>query len=523
MAVGGRVSFFAAFLSSALGTGLSRILGAVRDRFIAQLLGAGAGSDAFWTAWLIPGTMRRFVADEGLTGALIPAMAQAEQEEGPEARRALEANALGALLLANVVVIAVGILAAEPLVLVFAPTWVDDPDKLGLATTLTRWMMPFLGMVSVVSFLEGQLNYRGHFFTPKLAPGLVSAGFIVAALTLGGAFEEPVWALVVGLLLGGAAHVLVNVPPLIRRRGGVWPSFQLRDPRVQHISAEMGKVVLIGLLGQANIIVLRQIATALPDGVVTQYSLATRVVDLAQGMVAVAIGSALLPNVTASITAGDYGSLRDDLVGAFRLAAFLLLPAAVVLSLYGLPTTALWFRTGAFTMEAVEATAEAVLFMAPFMLALAAVNILRKVFYALGDRRSLLVVGAMIVALNAALGWALALSFGLKGLAATLSVTTWVQVVLYLAVLRRRLGEGLGLGALVVPYTKMGLCLVPVGGSLWLARGGADWTLGLTPTNVAVFLGGLVVAAGSYLVCAWLLGLHEVTRVVGRLAARFRR
>lgn len=518
-----RVGFFQAFVSSALGTGLSRILGAVRDRFIAQLLGAGAASDAFWQAWQIPGAMRRFVADEGLTGALIPAMAAAEAEEGPEARARLEARALGALLIANLAVVVVGILAAEPLVLLFAPTWVDDPDKLGLATSLTRWMMPFLGLVSLVSYFEGQLNYRGHFFTPKIAPAVVSMGFIGAAVLLGSAFEQPAWALVVGLLVGGVAHVLINLPPLLRRGGSFLPAFDLRDPRVRHIGGEMGKVVAIGLMAQLNLIVLRQIANSLEDGVATQYQYATREVDLAQGIVAVAIGSALLPNLTASLTEGDHAQLRNDLVGAFRLAGFLLFPAAAVLAVFGLPLTALLFRTGKFTMADTVATADGVALLAPFLLAVAAVGILRRLFYALGDRRSLLWIGGGIVALNVALGWPLASAFGLAGLMATLSITTWLQLVIYVVVLQRRLGDGLGLGALVRPYGQMALCLVPVVAVLWPTRAMGDWSGGLSMANALWFLGPLTVAAIAYLGSAWLLGLNEVTRVVGRLAARFGR
>jgi len=517
----GRVNFFRAFLSSALGTGLSRILGAVRDRYMAQLLGAGAAADAWHTAFTIPSMMRKFVADEGLTGALLPALAKAEAEEGPEAMAALSRNALGALVLANVGFVVLGIVAAEPLVYLFAPSWGDDPEKRELAVTLTRWMMPFLLMVSVVSYAEGLLNYRGHFFVPKIAPGIVSLGFVLSVILLGTSLEQPAYALVVGLLVGGAAHVLVNVPVMVQRGvlHGIGASFG--DPRLRHVVGEMGKVVLIGAFAQINVVVLRQIATALPTGTVTQYTVATRLVDLAQGMVAVAVGSALLPNVSAAASSQDWDTLRDDLVGGLRLAAFMLLPAAVVISMYALPTTSIWFRTGRFTYDDVQVAAVAVALLAPHMLALGGVNIIKKAFFALEDRRTLLVVGGLGVVLNGVLGWALSWRFGLNGLVLTLSISTSAQLVAYLVVLHRSIEGGLSLERMSTPLLKMGACLVPVAVILWAASRGADWTQGLTLSTTAVFLGGLFAAAGAYLVCAWLLGLHEVTRVTGRLLARF--
>ena len=103
-------SFLGAVLASVAGTGLSRIMGAVRDIVIARVLGAGAGSDAFWIAFTIPSVFRRFVADEGLTGALIPAISQAEEEDGPEAAKVLANSIFTALLLANAGLLVVGVL-----------------------------------------------------------------------------------------------------------------------------------------------------------------------------------------------------------------------------------------------------------------------------------------------------------------------------------------------------------------------------------------------------------------------------
>ncbi|NCG17711.1 MAG: murein biosynthesis integral membrane protein MurJ, partial [Rhodobacterales bacterium] len=438
-----RQNFVRAFLSSVLGTGASRVLGAVRDMAIAGLLGAGASSDAFWLAYTVPGLFRRFVADEGLTGALIPALAKADQE-GVDSKQ-LANTVLSALLLANAVLLFLGWFGAESLVRLMAPSW-DDPEKIAVATNMTRWMMPFVTMVSLVSYFEGLLNHKGHFFIPKLAPGLVSAGIATAAVLLGTRFDEPAYALIVGFLVGGVAHVLVNIPMVIQRWGAVGLGTKFADPRFRSISREIGKVVVIGVFAQLNIIVLRQIGASLQDGTITWYQNAIRIVDLSQGIVAVAIGSALLPGVSRAVAAEDWPKLRQDIVGAMRLAAFLLIPAAGVLLSFGTPITALLFRRGRYTWESVEWTAMLLQLMVPFLLVVAAQQIYKKVFFAMNDRQTLLKVGALGVLVTAVVGFALVEPLGPAALGVALSTATAVQLFLYLVVLHRRLGANLGLG-----------------------------------------------------------------------------
>ena len=97
---------------SVFGTGFSRIMGAARDICISHVLGAGQRSDAFWVAFTMPGIFRRFVADEGLTGVLVPAIQAKEHAEGSASAQRLARASLAALLLASLVICVVGFLAA---------------------------------------------------------------------------------------------------------------------------------------------------------------------------------------------------------------------------------------------------------------------------------------------------------------------------------------------------------------------------------------------------------------------------
>ncbi len=515
--------FVRAFLVSVLGTGLSRVLGAVRDIIIAAVLGAGASSDAFWVAFTVPSVFRRFVADEGLTGALIPAVARAESEEDPSTARHLANSVLTALIIANLGLCVAGFFGADALVYLFAAKFADDPAKFELTAQLTRYMMPFVGMVSLVSLMEGLLNHRQHFFVPKLAPGLVSAGIAAGAFVLAGVFDEPAWSLVAGLLVGGVAHVLVNVPFTWRLWGPLGLSFDFGDPRFRAVMRELSKVIAIGVFAQVNILVLRQLAALLEDGSVTRYWYANRLVDLSQGIIAVAIGSALLPGVTRAVVDADWQTFRVELVRAIRLAGFLLLPVAAVLLAFAEPITAILFRHGAYTWHDTQVTAATLVAMVPFMLSVAGINIIKKVYFALEERNTLLWVGGLGVLLTAGLGWITVASWGVVGLAVALSLSTTVQLGVYLAVLRSRLGEALGLGLAIVPLAKMSAASAPVALLLAWAHGFGNWEAGPTELRNFVVLGGSLGSAGClYLGLSWLLGVEELHRVLERVVGRFR-
>src|SRR5436190_9541160 len=314
---------------SAVATALSRVTGAMRDIALANTFGAGRVSDAFWLAFTIPGIFRRFLADEGLTGALIPAVANAERADGVAAARRLADEAFAALFVLGLALTIAAMIFARELVLVFGSGIAGDAAQLELTVRLTRWMMPSLLLVTLVSYAEGLMNYRGAFFWPKVAPAAANLAMVAAALwplTLLGA---PVYTVVLGVLVGGVLQVSMCLPGLFSswgRIGLVWPSFG--DARLRSFLREMSKVAAIGVFAQVNVIVLRNLGSMLEPGTITQYWYASRVVDLAQGAVAVGVSSALLPAVSQAAAERDWGRFRADLAHGFSLAGIVLVPVA---------------------------------------------------------------------------------------------------------------------------------------------------------------------------------------------------
>ncbi|MCA9572373.1 MAG: murein biosynthesis integral membrane protein MurJ, partial [Myxococcales bacterium] len=462
--------------------------------------------------YTIPGMLRRYVADEGLTGALVPGVARAEIEDGPEAAQTLANRVLSALLLANAVIVALAMVFPEPLVRLVASGFSKDPEKFALTASLTRWLMPFLAMVSVVSFFEGLLNHRGHFFIPKVAPGIVSFCIAGGLVLFGSQFQEPAWALVWGNAVGGTVHVLVHLPIVRRLWGPLRLTLDFDGPRFRRVVREMGKVVAIGLFAQVNIILLRTLASWMPTGAVSHYTSGTRMIDLTQGIIAVAIGSALLPAISASVAAADWDAFRADITRALRLAAFLLFPSAVGLFLYAVPLVSMVYLNDRFVWRDVEWTASTIQMLAPFMLSIAGVNLLRRVFFALEKRNAVLVLGGVAVAVTGVAGLA-SMPLGVVGLAMSLSFATTLQLALYLVILRRELGDRLPLGPLVSPLGRMAAATVPMGLFAYWAALHGRWTTGFGTTNAFWFVTGIAGAAVLYALGCWLLGVEELTAV----------
>ena len=173
--------FYRGVMSSAVATGLSRLLGAARDIVLGNLLGDSDKADAFFMAFTVPNVFRRFVADEGLTGVMVPALTDSDETSSQSERlsgRILAGGMFTALVFAGGAITLIGMLFPELLVSAFASGYVPGTPKYELTVELTRWMMPFVIFVSLVSWSEGLLNIKSHYFLPKLAPGIVSAALM---------------------------------------------------------------------------------------------------------------------------------------------------------------------------------------------------------------------------------------------------------------------------------------------------------------------------------------------------------
>jgi putative peptidoglycan lipid II flippase len=286
----------------------------------------------------------------------------------------------------------------------------------------------------------------------------------------------------------------------------------------------MGKVAAIGIVAQLNVVLLRVLASFLEEGSMTHYWYANRLVDLTQGTVAVAVGSALLPAVARDVAERDWEGFRENFAEAVRLAALVILPVACLLVGLARPLVSILFLHGEFGIDAADHTAATLQLLVPFMVALGGINIVKKAYFALDDRTTLLVVGTIGLGVTAGSGYLLSSWIGVEGLGLALSISGVIQLAVYLGILRIKLAEKLDLAALTSPLLKILAASVPSGAvAIWVCTSGV-WDLGpASVRNWTVLLAAALLALAVYAASAWILGVQEIRALPGRVRAKFGR
>ena len=343
-------------------TMVSRVLGFVRDVFIAAVLGTGPVADAFFVAFRFPNLFRRIFAEGAFNNAFVPLFTKRLKGEGAAEARRFGEEALAVLVFALLVLTAVAEIAMPWLMYVLAWGFRDTPEKFDLAILLTRITFPYLLFVSLLALFSGILNAFQRFAAAAAAPVLLNVVFIatLAGLAWSGWGNTPEAGVVLAwsVSIAGILQLLV----VLFAAGRVGMVLGLRFPRltpgVKRLIALGVPGVIAGGITQVNIIVGTFIAT-LQDRAVSWLYYADRLYQLPLGVVGVAIGIVLLPNLAASLRSGDMDAAHDSQNRSLEYSLLLTLPAAVALFIVPEPIIRVLFQHGAFTAADTPATAAA--------------------------------------------------------------------------------------------------------------------------------------------------------------------
>jgi putative peptidoglycan lipid II flippase len=228
-----------------------------------------------------------------------------------------------------------------------------------------------------------------------------------------------------------------------------------------------------------------------------------------------------MPAIAQDAANNDWERFRGHFRQAAMLVAIPLIPAAAFLLAVAKPVVSILFLHGNFNVGGVAPTAATLQMLVPFMLALAGINIVKKAYFALDDRTTLLIVGAIGLVLTAGVGYLLSTRIGVEGLGVALSLSAVVQLLLYLLLLRRKTGVRLGLPALIDPLGRLLLAAAPAGALARLICGAGDWSRGPALLGNWLLLAAAGVAGGGlYLLLAWVLRVEGIRELWRRIQAR---
>ncbi len=373
---------------------LSRITGLVRDVLVAGAFGAGPLTDAFWVAFRIPNLLRRLFAEGAFSQAFVPILGQARTERDEDGVRVLLDHVAQLLTFALMIVTVLGVVGAPWVVSLMASGWVAEGQHTAFeaAVWMTRVMFPYILCMSLVAFASGVLNTWRRFAVPAFTPVLLNLAMIGACLFLTPYFEVPIHALAVGVMAGGVAQLAVQWAALARM--GLVPRLrpQVRrawqDPIVQRILRQMLPAILGVSVAQISLLINTNIATWLASGSVSWLTFADRLMEFPTALLGVALGTVLLPSLSAAHAKQDFSRYNQLLDGGLRLVLLLGLPAALGMALLSEGLVATLFNYGAFSAADVGQTRLAVTAYSAGLLGLLAVKILAPGFYARQDIRT---------------------------------------------------------------------------------------------------------------------------------------
>lgn len=506
---------------------LSRVLGLGREIVVRQYLGVTTlEATAFDIASRFPEAIFLIIAGGAIGSAFIPTFsAYLSRDDQPGGWHLFSAVINLVTLATTLVSIGVMIFAAPFVLFFYGDTIATEPALLPLTVALMRVMLVSPIIFGVSGIVMATLNARQHFLLPAVAPSVynlgIIAGGVAGAVAGNGAPLAVAWGLAWGTTAGALGHLLVQLPGLRGQGAHYRPVLTLRDPGVRQVLRLMAPRVLGLSFSEINKFLILFLTGTMALGTLPALNAAFRILIMPQGILGQALGIAAFPTLAEMAARAAHREMRGILAGSLRLVLFLGLPASVLLALLAEPYVTVLYQRGLFDAEATELVAAALAFYAIGLIALTALEVVARGFYALSDTLTPVLAGGLqIVAM-----WALSLWFRdvvfprlgwqpLGGLALGFSLSNVLEVGLLLWLLRRRL-DGLEGRALLWGTAQMGAAAAIMAAAIALTLATlpveAVWWRALAGT----FTGGL-----AYLLVCWLLGVAELQQTAALVRRR---
>ena len=500
------------------------LIGVVHQMVITRVFGVSASLDSFYAANRITELLFNLMAGGALGSAFIPMFTGFLTREDKKGAWKLASGVLNTVTLILVVI--------SVLVWIFAPQIVEhglfilaadaNLGQLDETVRLLRIILPSVIIFGISGLVMGMLNAHQSFLVPALAPGFYSLGIIFGALWLPSSWG--IDRLAVGVVLGALAHLLVQLPSLIRLPGRFYQlTVGFRDKAVQKVLTLMIPRVIGAGVVQLNFLANTVIALSLGEGAASAVTLAFALMLMPQRAIGQSAGIASLPTLSAQAELGKTAEMRQLMASILRAMLLLAAPASVGMIILRVPIVQVLYEGGEFSTTATQMVAWALLWYSLGLIGHSLVEVLSRAFYAVHDTRTPVLVGVGAMSLNIllsivfsrwfqSLGW---MAHG--GLALANSLATGLESLILLVLVRKKL-QGIN-GREVL---KGGLTSLAGSAIMGLAVYGFITYVPLS-SRVLSLIGGVVIGVIVYALVLWLLRVPEFTSVQKAILARLHR
>ena len=477
---------------------LSRFIGIIRERIFAHHFGAGDIMDAYVAAFRFPDLVYMLLVMGALSAGFIPVFGRIWEKSKKQSWELVN-TVMNLLALVLIGVSILMIIFAPALAEIVAPGF--GPKKLELTTMLMRIMFISPIILGISSVISGVLQTLKYFFIYALTPIFYNIGIII-----GIAYLAP-WlgpqGLALGVLLGAALHLVIQIPILLKT-GFLWkPRLNLKSKDLHEII----RLMIPRMLGlgatQINIIIMTTIASTIAAGSVAVFHFANNLQSFPIGILGVSFAIAAFPTFVALINKGHVEKMVEHVNATTRQIIFLIVPITVLFLLLRAQITRVILGTGQFDWAATIATGDALAFFALSLFAQSLIPLINRAFYAVHNTKTPLYAGVIGIIVNIAAALYLKDILGISGIALAFSLGAVVQFALLWVALRLELGT-LHEHKILHSFYKISVAGGVMAVLVQLVKTWIGQTLG-TETFWAVFTQGLVAGLVGLVVYGLLL------------------
>ena len=408
---------------------VSRISGFLRDIFLAAVLGAGPVADAFFVALRLPNHFRAIFAEGAFNAAFVPSYARIRQQGGAAPAQIFADRIFGLILASQIVLLAVALIFTPGVIGLLAPGFSRDPTRFALAVDLTRITFPYLLLITLVTLFGGILNSLQRFATAAAAPILFNLS-IVMALTLSVFFPTAGHAAAWGVLAAGVLELLLVGADVTR--AGALPRW--RRPALDHDVRQFFRALGPATLGSGGVQLAlfadTIIASFLAAGSLSALYYADRLNQLPIGVIGIAAGTVILPEMARRLALGDEAGARE---AQNRIVEFtLLLSIPCIAAFFAVPELIMrgLFMRGAFSAADAAAAGQTLIAYAFGLLPFVLIRSTVATFFARGDTATPVKAALIAAAVNVAFKILLMGPLAQVGLALATSIGAWINLLL---------------------------------------------------------------------------------------------
>lgn len=419
---------------------LSRILGLVREMLIAHFLGAGAKSDVWVAAFRFPNLFRRILGEGALNAAFIPMYSGKLEVEGKEAAADFGSRVTVLLSIVLALICVVSYFFMEGITRFLTSGFSEE--KILEATYFSKITISYLFLICIVAAVSGILNSHKKFAAPSFAYAILNVVFLVGILGAMPFVENKTEVLSWSLVIGGVVQLLVVVISLIRSDF----KFSLKVPKIDTDIKRLGLLMGPGLISagiqQFNLIVGQWVASH-QDGGMSYIFYSDRVNQLPLGIIGIAFGIVLLPELTKKLKAGKRDEARQSIEDGMTMAMFIAIPAMVGMAVLAEPIMIALFKGGEFTLEKGVLCGQALMAFSIGCPAYIAARVMQAGYFGNEDTKTPMkftMISAIVNIVLCLVAWLIMGSGGALhvGCAAATSIAGWVNILLLSAGLKKQ-------------------------------------------------------------------------------------